>query len=218
MKKDSPISFLVRPMLAQDLTAVAMLHRRVFSDSFLTHLETRFIKRYYGEFVGSVGAYGFVATNDEAVLGFVVGVTDLARFYRYYYRRNFGTIALIVCARFLADPMIRQNIASRIHHIRYALSSLAGHRRAMFKTASPITTRLLSIGVGPEFRGSGIADALVHGLCERLRQDGVEQVGLSVRADNDRAVGFYEKTGWVHERVADGVIYLYRSTAQESNR
>lgn len=55
---------------------------------------------------------------------------------------------------------------------------------------------LTAMYVAPELRGSGASTALVEALLAHARTE-VEQVHLSVNADNDRAVRFYRRMGFI---------------------
>jgi ribosomal protein S18 acetylase RimI-like enzyme len=56
--------------------------------------------------------------------------------------------------------------------------------------------RLLSIAVHPDFQGSGAAKAVADAFEAGVRANGHDRIGLSVHADNPRAIAFYLKTGW----------------------
>jgi ribosomal protein S18 acetylase RimI-like enzyme len=56
--------------------------------------------------------------------------------------------------------------------------------------------RLLSIAVDPEDRGSGVARLASEHFEAQVRSAGFDRVGLSVHADNERAISFYRKNGW----------------------
>jgi ribosomal protein S18 acetylase RimI-like enzyme len=78
------------------------------------------------------------------------------------------------------------------------LLSVAGvhvHSR-LYKVAAlgNITTR-------PEVRGQGLATVVTARLCQQLVDDGMEHIGLNVRADNRSAIACYERIGF--ERVGD---------------
>jgi len=203
-------------MYATDVSKVAYVHSQIFVDYFLTHLGQRFLECFYQQFVERSGNYGLVASYDEKIVGFVVGTTDSAELYRHFYRQNFVSLALILIGRFSADSFVRRSIMSRMVHMRLALQSLV-HRSQPRSTkevsstnSSAASSRLLSIGVLPEVQGYGIADKLAQHFCERLYLDNVSLVGLSVRMNNDRAIAFYEKTGWKRERVSETTIYFIR--------
>lgn len=52
-------------------------------------------------------------------------------------------------------------------------------------------------GVRPSAWGRGVGRALLGGVRTRLREAGVVDVGLSVYADNGRAVDLYVRCGWL---------------------
>ena len=54
-----------------------------------------------------------------------------------------------------------------------------------------------NIATLPHFRGRGLARRVVAGLCRSLRTQGIETLGLNVKADNVAAVRCYEKIGFV---------------------
>lgn len=56
---------------------------------------------------------------------------------------------------------------------------------------------LISMWVAPSARGYGVADALVAAVREYAEQAGASAVRLSVRRDNERAIGMYARAGFV---------------------
>ncbi len=57
----------------------------------------------------------------------------------------------------------------------------------------------LGMGVQAAWRGRGIGQRLITATLAHARQRGITRVELEVRADNVRAIGLYEKMGFVHE-------------------
>ena len=68
----------------------------------------------------------------------------------------------------------------------------------------PGTLRLLGLDVGPCFRRRGVGTALVRGVEDRARRDGMPSVRLEVAVENDVAIGLYEKLGY--RREGDPII------------
>ena len=214
---ETSLSDVVRSMRADDIAEVAMLHRLVFPDYFLSHMGQRFVERFYAEFVDRGTNYGFVAISDGELVGAVVGTVDSGGFYNRFYRHHFLDLALTLAGRVIVDPYIRRNLSSRMAHVRQAIRSVvARHRQSSPASAPPhpdqVPARLLSIGVDPEKRGSGLAEQLVARYCEALWKDGQGRVGLSVRPENQRAIAFYEKTGWQRSGASAGTVQYTRST------
>lgn len=58
-----------------------------------------------------------------------------------------------------------------------------------------------NIATRPDMRGRGLATAVTARLCQELLRDGIEWIGLNVKADNAGAIACYERLGFT--RVAD---------------
>jgi ribosomal protein S18 acetylase RimI-like enzyme len=56
---------------------------------------------------------------------------------------------------------------------------------------------LVGMWVAPEYRGTGVAEALVDAVLAWAPSQGMTDVFLGVKAGNDRAVGLYRKCGFV---------------------
>jgi len=81
--------------------------------------------------------------------------------------------------------------------------------RAYMVTATSIrretrVAELVSVAVGPRWRGRGIASALMRGTLRRLRLRGVRRVTLAVRATNWRAQALYARYGFTRLRKVRG--------------
>lgn len=205
---------IIRPMSSRDVDTVAYLHQLVFPGYFLSLLGLRFLHCYYTEFLERDDALGFIAELDGWTVGFVVGVLNARMFYRRFYRRRFVNLASMVALGILRSTELARQVRRRLGHLRFALSSLIGEQAgsAALQNISVTPTRLLAIGVSPETRGQGVAEALVDEMCVALTRAGAPAVGLSVRAENLTAIAFYLRTGWQREQVGGPDLYFVRST------
>lgn len=215
-KQSLSVPVQVREVTIEDVPSIATLHQQVFPDYFLAHMGQSFLERFYREFVDFPENYGCVALYNNDVIGFVVGTSNPAKLYSHFYRRNFFSLAWIVTGRLLIDPFVRNNIAARMVHLRFALRSLPGFSRRHDVAQTPgapsiATARLLSIGVDSQVRGSGVADRMVRYFCEQLQRNSITVVGLSVRTNNHRAIAFYERTGWKREYATETAFHFLRS-------
>jgi putative acetyltransferase len=52
------------------------------------------------------------------------------------------------------------------------------------------------MGVHPDHRGRGLGDRLIDVTLSAARERGLEQVELSVRTDNEKAIALYDKKGF----------------------
>jgi ribosomal protein S18 acetylase RimI-like enzyme len=57
------------------------------------------------------------------------------------------------------------------------------------------------LGVHPEFRGRGIANAMLNRLEKKLIARGCPKILISVREDNDMVIGMYERLGYEQQDV-----------------
>ena len=220
-KEESFSKIEIRPLTSVDVSQAACLHRQVFADYFLTHLDQRFLELYYSEFVdrpGNKANYGFVACVEKEIVGTVIGTSNVHELYKNFYRRNIVTLGLIVLKQFFLDSFVRTHLLSRISHLKLVLKSVIPFanvklRMAAIPVSSTPTARLLSIGVDSHYRGKyGVAGNLVCMFCTHLKKEGIEYVGLSVRNDNGRGISFYKKNGWVREKSDEHSISFIRST------
>jgi len=205
----------IRTMTSSDLGQIVRLHQDVFSGHFLTHLGERVLTRFYREFVDTPGNLATLSVLGGKVVGFVVGTSDVDLFYRRFYRRNGLALAPLLMGRFLADAYVRRTVWTRLGHVRLALRSLLRSRvrrpAAGEKCAAAVPVRLLSIGLAHDLRGREVAAEMVQHFCRQLQELGKQEVGLSVHADNGRAIRFYEKTGWERLRSSGKSISFVRS-------
>ncbi|MCR4792768.1 MAG: ribosomal protein S18-alanine N-acetyltransferase [Lachnospiraceae bacterium] len=71
-----------------------------------------------------------------------------------------------------------------------------------------------NVAVLPEFRGQGVASALVERLVADGREKGVEEFTLEVRVTNAPAIRVYEKAGFVSEGIRPG---FYEDPGEDAN-
>jgi ribosomal protein S18 acetylase RimI-like enzyme len=214
-RKDEITIAQARAMAARDIDAVVALHQIAFPDYFLSLMGKGFLRQYYSEFVSGDTVRGFVVSGaDERIVGFAVGVFDSDAFYRQLYRHRFlGLSRAALIALFHRGAPLWRQLLTRVPHIRRALASLAGPRTRPARTQEMgPATRLLAIAVSPDSRGQGVADALVQKLCMALRDVGALTIGLSVKAENGRAIRFYLRTGWTKNYDDGSTLRFVRST------
>jgi ribosomal-protein-alanine N-acetyltransferase len=75
----------------------------------------------------------------------------------------------------------------------YAVAATAMRRETL-------CAELVSVAVGPAWRGQGMASALLRGTLRRLRLRRVHRVTLAVRVSNRRAQALYAKFGFARSR------------------
>lgn len=116
---------MVRALRSNDLDEVVNLHIEIFPDYFLTALGKEILRLYYMQFMDITDKnIVAVAVRSGEIVGCVVGSSDHAR-YKKFYRRHFLDIGLAVLLRFATNPVVRNGLIARIHHVREAFAALA---------------------------------------------------------------------------------------------
>lgn len=103
---------------------------------------------------------------------------------------------------FLEEHYDTESFRSRINHkdVIIEVAADAGDTVVGYAMANPIeeelTFSLTHIYVTPDHWSNGIGRQLLNHIEQKIRHCGGERITLSVMADNNRAVRFYETTGY----------------------
>lgn len=98
-----------------------------------------------------------------------------------------------------SDPWSQRSIASELDNkLAYWLVALEGDTVAGYIGSQTVMeeTDMMNVAVHPDYRRKGIAEALVDGLVEALKERGSHCLTLEVRASNAPAKNLYEKLGF----------------------
>lgn len=104
-----------------------------------------------------------------------------------------------------SEPDTLQFVKSNLENGNPMLVALAGRevvgwcdvRREFFPSRAHRGT--LGMGLLPEWRGRGLGQRLLEATLGEARRSGFKRIELDVHADNQRAIGLYEKAGFVRE-------------------
>jgi ribosomal protein S18 acetylase RimI-like enzyme len=174
----------VRRMRRDDLDAVVAIHLAAFPNFFLTFLGSRFLRVFYGAVMRD--GIALVATVNDRVAGFVVGMLDSKSFYRRLLWRRFVPVAIAIAPVLLRHP----SVFSRVM------------RRARQRTSEDASgAELMSLAVHPREQRTGLGRALVEAFIASVRQSGTESLWLITdAAQNDAVKRFYETLGFEMRR------------------
>ena len=98
-----------------------------------------------------------------------------------------------------SDPWSERSIASELDNkLAFWLVAVEGDTVAGYIGSQTVMdeTDMMNVAVHPDFRRRGIAEALVTGLVEELKNNGSHCLTLEVRASNAPATALYEKLGF----------------------
>lgn len=190
---------VVRPASKGDLQPVAALHKAQFGDHFLGKFSVPLLARFYKAFLGK--AIFLVAISQGNVSGFVLGGLDSHMGFqkKNFIKDNFLRIVLEALVR----PGIWGMVISRVFDFGFGSP----------QSRSKYQMRLLSIAVDDDSKGKGVSKALVSGFESSLGD--FQTYGLSVLAENARAVAFYRKLGYSEEFVRGVSVYFFKSIEKD---
>jgi ribosomal protein S18 acetylase RimI-like enzyme len=140
---------------------------------------------YVGPYLAFSPQYAWVIADEQAVLGYVLGVADTAEFERTCERLWWPGLRERYPRNAFPAGSEDDNIVRLIHSPPSAPEALLHEYPAH-----------LHIDLAPEAQGLGLGAALIGTLVDELRADGVPGIHLGVSTANSRAVGFYEHLGF----------------------
>lgn len=174
--------FLIRSAKKNDCFQVARIHCQEIKWGFLSQLGEKFLYYFYEAMTDSPNAFLIIAKNNNSVIGFISGCTDLKKFYQEFVRKYILKVSLILLKRILNLRVIK-----KIFEImKYSKQNKENLPEA----------ELLSIAVSKEFQGSGVAQKLLEKFFFEMKERGIKQVKVIIGENLPRAVRFYEKSGF----------------------
>lgn len=202
--------YTLRVATHNDIDQVAGIHKQQFSTHFLGKYSIDLLKQYYASFLGE--SIFFVGEKSSQIDGFVLGgeSNKLQQAKNRFIKHNKYRCIMET----LLMPEIYCQALSRIYSI---ISEVSGNYLNRSSDCSPNCAvgkriRLLSIAVCQEAQGSGLATQLVQLFEQRIKLDNAAHgYGLSVKIDNQRAIGFYKKIGFTLEGRKGKSIYFTKN-------
>jgi GNAT superfamily N-acetyltransferase len=178
--------FTLRPANLRDLSRIVAAHQTAFPSFFLTMLGPRFLGELYAEFLTAESSICYIADDRGECLGFVVGTTEPASFFKRLLARRWHAFLFAGLSRLMRHPV---SVSQRF----LAALSFRGDLPAAITDA----TLLSSLAVHPPAEGKGIGLALVETFCAEAVARGSNYVYLLTdEGDNHRVNCFYRKCGF----------------------
>jgi len=208
--------FQLRNITRENLGQVAEIHRKVFPESILSSLDKKTIIKYYDwQMTPPNICYVIGVFNSEShLLGFCFA-GSLRNAEIYFIQDNF----IFFAAYFLRHPrfLFNHTLLSRLGHF---LRNLRDHliqgkwRRTKEQQVKSDRFGILSIAVNQNFQRCGIGKILMKDVVQYAKEKGYHKIELSVHPENQKAVSFYEKSGWMkvlydHEKPWQGYMEKY---------
>lgn len=196
----------VRPLENDDLTAAAVLHRRVLNTEFLSHCGLAFMRTYYQAWVEAPGSVAIAAVDERGdLLGVLLGATDPATHVRAMVCRRGLAIGSRLVAYAMGHPALAKDlIVTRGRRYARGIARLVvarpgrPPRSSAGVDAGPRVGEVTHLFVRLDRQGSGTGRALLDAAAALARDAGVDELVL-VTAPELAARKFYERLGWLAE-------------------
>lgn len=173
----------IKPLYAAFCLDVARLHIEGIPTGFISSLGLGFVTALYEAIAEDKNSFGFVAAEEDEIVGFVAFTTNLSTLYeQVVFHKGFKFVFVIVPKLFSLQAIkkVWQNLF---------------YPSKMKKMELP-DAELLSIAVSPEGRGKGFARQLIEAGLGECRKRGIEQVKVLVAESNEAANSLYQKAGF----------------------
>ncbi len=161
----------------------AQLHISGISTGFISSLGISFVMALYEAIAKNKSSFGFVAEENDKVLGFVAFTTNINKLYKSVILKKGWRFALLLAGKMFSLKRIKKVFETLFYPSRIKKMNLP-------------TAELLSIVIAPEGQGRGLATQLVmKGFAECARR-GISKVKVLVGAHNEPANKLYLKCGF----------------------
>jgi len=178
--------FTLRPANLGDLPGIVAEHQAAFPGFFLTMLGPRFLGELYAGFLTAGTSICYIAHDRGECLGFVVGTTEPAGFFKRLLAQRWHAFLYAGLSRLLRHPVsVSQRFLAALFFRGDLPAAIAG------------ATLLSSLAVRPFAKGKGIGSALVEKFCAEAVARGSNYVYLMTDEDGNHRVNcFYRKCGF----------------------
>lgn len=178
----------IRAAVAEDVEAIARLHRTVLGYTLNAELGEAHLRRLYRGLLVTPRGFVFCAHDmdvaGQPIIGFVSGTDDAARLQADLLRTPGTRIALSLAWGLLRRPWLAGKLI-----IQTLINRPVVHEGRI------VTATLTTVGVRPDYGRRGIGHLLVRALQDAFRARGVRHFHLNTMSTNTHARGFYAELG-----------------------
>jgi GNAT superfamily N-acetyltransferase len=205
--------------LPNHLKALAECHARVFPDALVSRMGGRCSEKMLEWYIADNRGVLFHIEEDGRVIGYCGAI----RVHEPGKPGAFTSISQHAFPEFvkayIKKPWLLLDGESR--RKRALILKNIAIRLGLMQASSPASTSvveqfqslwgLVVVGVDPAYHSRGCGGALMQEFERLAATDGVSHVQLSVKSENDKAIGFYERKGWcVSQHLDDSLVMQKR--------
>lgn len=189
------------------INEIVTIHLNTFTGFFLTFMGRGFLKQMYQSYCDHDESGLLVAEEDGKALGFLAFSSNFSGLYKFMIKTRLIQFGWYSIGAFFRRP------SAFMHIISAFLKPCEAKREEKY-------VELSSIGVDPNVKSKGVGSKLIDALKDNVDFDKYAYINLETDAvDNEGAIHFYEKNGFVRERMFETdegrKMYEYRFVGEK---
>lgn len=189
------------------INEIVTIHLNTFTGFFLTFMGRGFLKQMYQSYCDYDESGLLVAEEGGKALGFLAFSSNFSGLYKFMIKTRLIQFGWYSIGAFFRRP------SAFMHIISAFLKPGEAKRKEKY-------VELSSIGVDPNVKSKGIGSKLIDVLKDNVDFDKYAYINLETDAvDNEGAIHFYEKNGFVRERMFETdegrKMYEYRFVGEK---
>lgn len=186
---------------------IVTIHLNTFTGFFLTFMGRGFLNQMYTSYCDYEEAGLLVAEEDGKAIGFLAYSSNFSGLYKFMIKTRLIRFGWYSIGAFFRRP------STFMHIISAFLKPGEAKREEKY-------VELSSIGVDPNIKSKGIGSLLIDSLKRKVDFTKFAYINLETDAvDNEVAIHFYEKNGFVRERMFETdegrKMYEYRFVGEK---
>lgn len=190
------------------INEIVTIHLNTFTGFFLTFMGCGFLKQMYQSYCDYDESGLLVAEEDGKALGFLAFSSNFSGLYKFMIKTRLIQFGWYSIGAFFRRP------SAFMHIISAFLKPGEAKREEKY-------VELSSIGVDPNVKSKGIGSKLIDALKDNVDFNKFAYINLETDAvDNEGAIHFYEKNGFVRERMFETdegrKMYEYRFVGENN--
>ncbi|GAB1474505.1 GNAT family N-acetyltransferase [Bacteroidota bacterium] len=175
---------LYRRASIEDFNQISLVHINSFKGLFLTELGVNFLNLYYKSVLRSESTISVCATDNELVIGFVVGCKQSKGYNKSLLLNNFFSFFTFTVITLFTKP-------------KKIIRLIRNFSKIKKPSDDGIYSEILSIAVLPNYTGQGVGDKLVIEFEKIVKEENLKKITLTTDYyNNDSVISFYKKNGY----------------------
>ncbi|MBS4014491.1 MAG: GNAT family N-acetyltransferase [Bacteroidetes bacterium] len=191
----------IRLAISNEVKQIAKIHCQEIKYGFLTQLGEKLLSKLYQSIILSPSSFIVVAEDNNQVIGFISGSTNINKFYKEFIKKYFLKTFFILLPKIFKPSAIKKII-----------ETLCYPQKEKYLTSS----ELLTIAVKKESQNKDIAKLMLERFILEMEKRQIKQFKVIVGENLLNAINFYEKAGFIfHSFISvhknkSSKIYIYK--------